>query len=298
MENTSSRSQYKTKEPKEIRREVTIQSLLESGAHFGTTTSTWHPKMAPFIYGIRRGRGRQNAVYIINLESTIKMWKRARQAIVDNISNGGELLFVGTKDAIKNVVVEEATKVDSPYVESKWLGGMLTNLDVLRRSIVKLTKLEDFILKADSPDSAIALTKKEILNIRREIEGLTKKFGGVRKLKKPPTMVFITDVVKNKLALFEAKRLCIPVVALVDTNVDPAVVNFPIPANDDSNSSQALFIRCVADAVAEGKALLEAKRQAAQSAVELKEGPPAEEGELVQSLPSRDVKVEVKRRKS
>lgn len=308
MENTQ-QTQPQPKVETQSRQEVTIKSLLETGAHFGTNTAMWNPKMAPFIFGIRRGKGAGNHIYIINLESTIKMWKKARQAIVDNICNGGELLFVSTKSNLKELVSVEASSVSSPYVDIKWLGGTLTNLDIIKKEVKRLDRLEDMLKRIESPTCELNLKKKEIVVMQKEVAKLVKSLNGIRKLKKPPTMLFITDVHKNKLALAEAKRLKIPVVALVDTNVDPTTIDFPIPANDDSNSSQALFLRCVADAVAEGQAILRSRKEADIQAEELKAGPPVEDTTVVKSEiqlkdlegllnPKQDRNIKVSRKKA
>ena len=233
-------------EQREERVEINIQSLLESGAHFGSKKSDWHPKSAGFIYGIR------NDIYIINLETTLECWNRAKVAVSELIARGGKILLVGTKDKVRDELVKVAEKTTSFYVTSRWLGGTLTNLDTLKKSVIKLKKLENLVQQAEASESNIILTKKEILDIKKEVYKLNRFFGGLREMNKLPDLVFITDVTRDHLALIEARRLGIPVVAIVDTNSDPSTVTYPIPANDDAVSTQILFLRGMRDVILEG----------------------------------------------
>lgn len=226
--------------------EITIQSLLESGAHFGSKLSQWNPKAAGFIYGIR------NDIYIINLDKTIEMWKKARQAVVDVISKGGTILLVGTKPNIKNMVVDTAHGSGCFYVSHRWLGGTLTNFKTLQSSIQKLNKLESLLEKATAKDTTVLLTKKEIIDLEKRIAKLNTYFGGLKGMTKLPNLIFVTDLTKDGLAVTEANKLNIPVVALVDTNSDPTNITYPIPANDDAISTQKLFLKVLSQTILEG----------------------------------------------
>lgn len=252
MENTN--SNINNEQDPKVKTEVTLQSLLESGAHFGTRKAMWNPAMSPYIFCVRNG------VYIINLQTTLKLWKSARQSIVDVVSKGGKVLFVATKKQTREVLVAEAKKAGVFYIENKWLGGTLTNLPVLRKSVTQLEKLEKLVADAEKPNSSIEINKKELTKLKKEIEKKEKAFGGIRGMKKIPDLIFLVDVSKDKLCLEEAIKLQIPVVALADTNTDPQNITHIIPANDDANATQFLFIRAVTLAVLEGKQLFEASK--------------------------------------
>jgi len=242
------------------RQDITIQSLLACGAHYGHVVSYWCPKMAPFLYGTksvhdaRRG-GSTRHIYIFNLHVTLQMWQKAQKAIIDVVSSGGTVLFVGTKDSCKDIIAEEAARCGMPYINHKWVGGTLTNFPVVKRSIRKLERLEKVLRKAADPDIDFNLTKKEMLDVQREVDKLEKKFGGIRSMKRLPNMVFCIDTKKSKLAIAEAKILRIPSVAVVDSNADPTTVDHVIPANDDATKTLRLFITNVADAALQGKAM-------------------------------------------
>lgn len=225
--------------------EITIQSLLESGAHFGSKMSNWNPKAAEFIYGVR------NDIYIINLDTTLQMWERAKEVLIKVTKNNGSILFVGTKEKVREALEESAKGCNSYYVNNRWLGGTLTNLKTLKNSIQKLEKLEKFVGQAEKEDSAVTLTKKEVSGYKKEIDKLGKYFNGLRKMKKLPDLIFITDIRKDKLALQEANKLHIPVIALVDTDIDPSKITYPIPANDDAISTQILFLRAASKVIKE-----------------------------------------------
>ena len=233
---------------------VSLQTLLETGSHFGTDTASWNPKMTPYIYGIR------NNVYVINLEKTLECWDTARDFISSTVEKGGDILFVGTKRQIKDVVTLEATGCNSYFVSDRWLGGTLTNLPVIRKTIDRLEKLEKLLASAEVNNDSF-LNKKEKLGISREIEKLTERLGGLRKMKKLPSAIFITDPVKDHLAVEEALKMHVPIIALMDTDSNPELVDYPIPANDDGTSALALFVRAVADAITEAKALRVVKGQ-------------------------------------
>ena len=229
---------------------VTLQSLLETGAHFGSKTSLWNPKSAKYIYGVR------NDMYIIDLETTINLWERAKAALSDVIEGGGQVLFVSTKKKIKDSLDGLMDKCkDHPvhYVNTRWLGGTLTNLKTLKQSTARMTKLEKFLEKTDAPGSKIVLSKKERRGLTKELYKLNRYFGGLRKLRKLPDIIFLTDVKKDQLAVLEATKLGIPVIALVDTDVDPDKISYPIPANDDAIATQVLFLKAAVQAVLEAR---------------------------------------------
>jgi small subunit ribosomal protein S2 len=232
---------------------VTIKNLIEAGAHYGHQTQRWNPKMLPNIYGARNG------VHIINLDITMKKWEIARKYIVDRVSLGGNVLFVGTKQQAKDIVKEEASRCGAFYICSRWLGGCLSNFQTIKNSVDRMRKLENLLAEASAEGTKIKITKKERLDISRQVEKLEANLGGIRNMKKTPDVIFIIDVVKESIAIAEANRLHIPVVALVDTNADPASVLFPIPSNDDAARTIRLFCSAVADAITEGRALQAAR---------------------------------------
>jgi small subunit ribosomal protein S2 len=235
---------------------VTIKNLIDAGAHYGHQTQRWNPKMLPNIYGARNG------VHIINLDITMKRWEIARKYIVDRVSLGGTVLFVGTKQQAKDIVREEAARAGAFFVSSRWLGGCLSNFQTIKNSIDRMRKLENLLAEAAAENSKVKINKKERLDISRQVEKLEANLGGIRNMKKVPDVIFIIDVVKESIAIAEANRLHIPVVALVDTNADPATVAFPIPSNDDATRTIRLFCSAVADAIIEGRALQAARTPA------------------------------------
>lgn len=229
------------------KREIDLRTLLESGAHFGSKTSDWHPKMSSFIYG------RKKDIYIINLEKTVKIWHNfVRPAIVEMAANGKTILFVGTKKPGRDALTEHAARAESPYVNEKWRAGLLTNFNVVRKSVDTLLEYEE-IIRSHAAGEVKKYNKQELNKISKEITKLNKDFNGIRNLKKLPDMIFVTDAENDALAIEEAKKMDIKVVALVDTNVDPTTVDFPLPANDDAVKTLTLFINVVADAIVEGK---------------------------------------------
>lgn len=231
---------------------VTIKTLFEAGAHYGHQAERWNPKMLPFIYGER------SRVHIINLDLTLKAWERVRKYIVDRVSLGGSVLFVGTKQQARDIIKEEALRSDSYFVSTRWLGGTLTNFGTIKNSIERMKKLEDLLEKSNDPISGVKLNKKERLGISRQLERLDANLGGIRTMKRLPDLVFVTDIMKDDLAVAEARRLHIPIIALVDTNVDPCGIDFPIPSNDDSPKTLRLFSAGVAEAIIEGRKIYEA----------------------------------------
>lgn len=221
---------------------VSIKELLEAGAHFGHQVSRWNPKMRPYIFSTKGG------IHILDLEQTNEYLKKARQFVADTVALGNSVLFVGTKKQAKPVIQEEAKRSGQFYVCNRWLGGFLTNFKTIKASIERLESLEK---KAASPDFE-KFTKKERLTTQREIDKLEFVLGGIRNLKKQPGCVFIIDPKTEDIAKREAKKLGIPVVALVDTNCDPDGIDFVIPANDDAIRSIQLITKEIADACLEG----------------------------------------------
>ena len=230
--------------------DINLRSLLEAGVHFGHQTSRWNPAMASYIYTARNG------VHIINLPHTIQGWKAARKAIVDTAARGGNVLFVGTKKQSQEIIMEEAVRSGSFYVSHRWLGGMLTNFQTIRKSIDRMKKIEQIIQDEETAmleGRPQKFKKKERLLMSKEHEKLNFALGGIRDMNSAPQLLFVIDIKREDIALKEAARLDIPVVALVDTNCDPRTVDFPIPSNDDGSRAIQLFAAAVADAIIEGK---------------------------------------------
>ena len=223
---------------------VTIKQLLESGAHFGHQTSRWHPRMKRYIFTKRNG------IHIIDLEQTVSMLGNACNFIKQVVADGGNILFVGTKRQAQETIEEEARRCDMYYVNQRWLGGVLTNFSTIQNRIDYLVRLEDQQAKGEFS----RLPKKEALKLEKEIIRLNRLIGGFKEMTSLPAALFIVDVIKERLALAEAKRVGIPVAAIADTNCDPTDINYPIPANDDAIKSIKLICSRIADAVIEGKA--------------------------------------------
>jgi small subunit ribosomal protein S2 len=232
--------------------EITIKQLLEAGVHFGHQTSRWNPKMKSYIFGARNG------IHIIDLQQTVVMLREACQFVTDLVAQGGLLLFVGTKKQAQEVIREEAERCGMFYVNNRWPGGMLTNFQTIRRSIERLKKLDEML---ENPALTNALTKKELLGLRRERDKLMAALGGIRNMRKLPDALFVIDTKKEEIAVREANKLGIPVVAPVDTNCDPDVISHKVPGNDDAIRAIRLFTNAVAEAVLEGKALYEERQQ-------------------------------------
>ena len=223
---------------------VTMRQMLEAGCHFGHQTRFWSPKMAPFIYGHR------NKIHIINLEKTLPMYEEAIKFAKNIASNRGTILFVGTKRQSKEIIAEEATRAGMPYVDARWLGGTLTNFKTVKGSIKRLKEMTT----AQENGEWERLSKKEALMNEREIDKLQKSLGGIQDMGGIPEAIFVIDIGYHKIALTEAKKLGIPVIAVVDTNHSPEGVDFIIPGNDDSAKAIALYAKGMADAVLEGRA--------------------------------------------
>ena len=224
---------------------VTMRQMLEAGVHFGHQTRYWNPKMAPFIFGHR------NKIHIINLEKTLVMYQEALKYVRQLAANRGSILFVGTKRQAREILREEALRCAMPFVDHRWLGGMLTNYKTIRQSIRRLQELE-----AQSADGTFErLTKKEALTKRRLMEKLEKSLGGIKNMGGLPDAIFVVDVMREHIAVSEANKLGIPVVGIVDTNSDPVGVYYVIPGNDDAIRAVRLYVTAVADAIAEGQAM-------------------------------------------
>ncbi|MFG2318841.1 MULTISPECIES: 30S ribosomal protein S2 [Streptomyces] len=222
---------------------VTMRELLESGVHFGHQTRRWNPKMKRFIFTERNG------IYIIDLLQSLSYIDRAYEFVKETVAHGGTVMFVGTKKQAQEAIAEQATRVGMPYVNQRWLGGMLTNFSTVYKRLQRLKELEQI----DFEDvAASGLTKKELLVLSREKAKLEKTLGGIREMSKVPSAVWIVDTKKEHIAVGEARKLNIPVVAILDTNCDPDEVDYKIPGNDDAIRSVTLLTRVIADAVAEG----------------------------------------------
>jgi small subunit ribosomal protein S2 len=222
---------------------VTMRELLESGVHFGHQTRRWNPKMKRFIFTERNG------IYIIDLLQSLNYIDRAYEFVKETVAHGGSVLFVGTKKQAQEAIAEQAGRVGMPYVNQRWLGGMLTNFSTVYKRLQRLKELSEI----DFTDVAgSGLTKKELLVLQREYEKLEKTLGGIRDMQRVPSAVWVVDTKKEHIAVGEARKLNIPVVAILDTNCDPDEVDYKIPGNDDAIRSVTLLTRVVADAVAEG----------------------------------------------
>jgi small subunit ribosomal protein S2 len=226
---------------------VSMKMLLESGVHFGHQTRRWNPKMRPFIYTERNG------IHIIDLQQTVKCLEDAMDRVKDLAANNKKVLFVGTKKQAQDAIREEADKADMPYVNQRWLGGMLTNFQTIQARIRRLDDLEE---RRDTGGFE-RLPKKEVIKLEEQIARLNKLLGGIRKLSRLPDAVFIVDPQREHIVVAEALRLGVPIIAMVDTNCDPTVVDYPIPANDDAIRAIRLVTSRIADAALEGKTLRE-----------------------------------------
>src|SRR3954468_16286506 len=241
-----------------------MKQLLEAGVHFGHQTRRWNPKMRRFIFGERNG------IYIVDLHQTLRGIESAYKFVRDTSANGGNVLFVGTKKQAQEPIQREAGRVNQPYVNFRWLGGMLTNFQTVHSRVAKLRELQR-IVDSGEVDQMI---KKEGLKVRRDLAKLERNLGGIKNLEKLPSAVFIIDTKKEHIAVTEAKRLHIPVVAVVDTNCDPDLVDYVIPGNDDAIRSANLMCRIIADAVEEGKFL--AQRRGARPGTKAEDVAPKE----------------------
>lgn len=228
--------------------DLSMKQLLEAGVHFGHQTSRWNPKMKPYIFGARNG------IHIIDLQQTVTMFREVATVVRNLTGSGGNLLFVGTKKQAQESIREEAGRCGMFYVHNRWLGGTLTNFATIRQSIERLRKLEEM---ENDPRIVEALTKKEMLGLKREKEKLEHSLGGIKGMKKLPDAIFVIDPKQEEIAVREARKLGIPVVAVVDTNCDPDMVDHKIPGNDDAIRAIRLFCSAIADCVLEGRSLHE-----------------------------------------
>ena len=235
---------------------VTMKQLLESGVHFGHQTRRWNPKMKRFIFTERNG------IYIIDLQQSLSYIDAAYAYIRDTVARGGSILFVGTKKKAQEAIAEQARRVGMPYVNQRWLGGMLTNFSTVYKRLQRLKELEALDLGTGTPTPN--MTKKEALHLQRERDKLDRTLGGIRDMSRLPSAVWVVDTKKEHIAVGEARKLGIPVIAILDTNCDPDEVDYKIPGNDDAIRSVTLLTRVVADAVAEGLIA----RQAAAAGIE------------------------------
>jgi small subunit ribosomal protein S2 len=222
---------------------VTMRQMLEAGVHFGHQTRRWNPKMKRFIFGERNG------IYIIDLEQTLTRVEAAYQFARDLSAKGGTIMFIGTKKQAQDPVRSYAEKTGSPYVNERWLGGMLTNFETIAKRVAKMQEYERMRVSGEFD----AMPKKEALLLTRELEKLQKNLGGMRGMGKRPDAIFVLDTKKEHIAVTEANKLGIPVIAVVDTNVDPDVIQYPIPGNDDAIRANSLLTRVIADAIEEGR---------------------------------------------
>jgi len=260
---------------------ISMKLLLEAGVHFGHQTNKWNPKMKPYIFGARNG------IYIIDLQQTVVLFQKAYEFVVDMVANGGEMLFVGTKKQSQESIREEASRCGMPYVNQRWLGGMLTNFVTIKRSIDRLNSLDKMI----EDDSIRAFPKKEILALQKERVKLEKILGGIRRIKGRPGGLFIVDPKRESITVQEARKLGIPIVAMVDTNCNPDDIDYIIPGNDDAIRAIKLFSAKIADAVLEGKKKFEERLQAESD----KDGPVREvaisddeESDVPESIETKD----------
>jgi small subunit ribosomal protein S2 len=231
---------------------VELDALLQAGAHFGHLTRRWNPKMKPYIFMERNG------IHIIDLKRTQEMLEAACNAISNIVAEDRKVLFVGTKPQAKDVVAEEAKRCNAFYCTERWLGGMLTNFSTIRKSVKRLTNIE----KMETDGTFESITKKERLFLNREREKLQDVLSGIVEMSRLPGALFVVDVKKEAIAVSEAKRLGIPVIAIVDTNCDPDSIDYPVPANDDALKSVQLITKAIADSVLEGGQRVAAKRAA------------------------------------
>lgn len=263
---------------------VTMRQLLESGVHFGHQTRRWNPKMKRFIFTERNG------IYIIDLQQSLTYIDNAYEFVKETVAHGGTIMFVGTKKQAQEPVSQQASRVGMPYVNHRWLGGMLTNFYTVHKRIQRLKELEE--LDADSTGSG--MTKKELLVLSRERIKLDRTLGGIRDMVKVPSAIWVVDTKKEHIAVGEARKLGIPVIAILDTNCDPDEVDFPIPGNDDAIRSVALLTRVIADAVADGLMTRagRARADAGEAAVVVDEPLAEWETELLTGSTAADAPVE------
>jgi len=252
--------------------EFSMRQLLEAGVHFGHQTHRWNPKMAPYIYGAR------NNIHVIDLSQTVPLLHQALKQISDTVAAGGRVLFVGTKRQASDIIADAAARSAQYYVNSRWLGGMLTNWKTISNSISRLRKLDEMLA-----GEAQGFTKKERLNLDREREKLNKALGGIKDMGSVPDLMFVVDTNKEAIAIQEAKRLGIPVVAIIDSNCDPDLIDFPIPGNDDAQRAIALYCDLAAKAAIDGIA-----RQQGSFGIDLGASAEAPSEPTLDQLPAED----------
>jgi small subunit ribosomal protein S2 len=231
---------------------ISMKLLLEAGVHFGHQTNKWNPKMKPYIFGARNG------IYIIDLQQTVGMFQAAYDFVVNVVAEGRDVLFIGTKKQSQEAVKEEAERCGMPFVNQRWLGGMLTNFNTISKRIERLNALQ----KMFADDSIKAFPKKEIMKLQKEMNKLDKVLGGIKLIKRVPGGLFVVDPKRESIAVKEARKLRIPIVAIVDTNCDPDDIDYVIPGNDDAIRAIKLFASKIADAVVDGKKRFEENIQA------------------------------------
>ncbi len=259
--------------------QVTMKQMLEAGVHFGHQTKRWNPKMKPYIFGARNG------IYIVDLQKTVRYFKTAYQFIQDTVANGDKVLFVGTKKQAQDAIKEESLRADQYFVNNRWLGGMLTNFTTIKDSIDRLKKIEAMVA-----DGTIdQYTKKEALQLERQREKLEKNLGGIKHMTKLPGAIFIIDPKKEVIAVQEANKLGIPVVAVVDTNCDPDNIDYVIPGNDDAIRAIRLFASKMAEACVEGG---QRRKDKQQTAAEGKDEPIVEVVTAAASAPEAEAVAE------
>jgi small subunit ribosomal protein S2 len=245
-----------------------MKELLEAGVHFGHQTKRWNPKMKPYIFGARNG------IYIIDLQKTVRMFRIAYDFIVDTVAKGKSVLFVGTKKQAREAIYEEANRCEMFYIHNRWLGGMLTNFQTIKKSIDRLNYLNEI----ENDGSINLYTKKEALRLQKEQKKLDTTLGGIRNMNKLPGAIFIIDPKNESIAIREGKRLNIPIVAVVDTNCDPEDIDFVVPGNDDAIRSVRLLTSKIAEACLEGAQQLAEKKQAEMDKLDEKDMEPSESG--------------------
>jgi small subunit ribosomal protein S2 len=247
---------------------ITMKELLEAGVHFGHQTKRWNPKMKPYIFGARNG------IYIIDLQKTVRMFRVAYDFIVDTVAKGKSVLFVGTKKQAREAIYEEANRCEMFYIHNRWLGGMLTNFQTIKKSIDRLNYLNEI----ENDGSINLYTKKEALKLQKEQKKLDTTLGGIRNMNKLPGAIFIIDPKNESIAIREGKRLNIPIVAVVDTNCDPEDIDFVVPGNDDAIRSVRLLTSKIAEACIEGAQQLAEKKQAEMDKFDEKDMEPSGSG--------------------
>jgi len=252
--------------------EISMRELLEAGVHFGHQVRRWNPKMKPYIYTKRNG------IHIIDLSKTVPLFKQAIDFIINEVANGAEILFLGTKKQAQAIIEEQAQRCGAYYVNYRWLGGMFTNFQTVRKSIAKLRKLQ----KMEAEGAFEILPKKEVMKLKKQKEKLEKYLKGIVDMNRVPDIIFVVDTVREDLAVTEANKLGVTVVAIADTNCDPDKIDYPIPGNDDAIKAISLITSKIADAVIEGKKMRESLGTAVETKT-IEEELLAKEAEIVES---------------